>query len=195
MADSPTYRPIAPPKAERRRSEFRQALRLPKTLRSIYRIVREDFETGVLDEYLWLKTIPLRTLTIVFDTTSRIRELAAFAPSPERQAQIDEALRSGREKRVRLDRWQPKQKALAMEQRRFEEAHQDVIAQAIAVECGGFNGAETAGSEREKEIRRRIRRVTSGRKMLQTCRLNRLREYQVRNNHHVVASESRALTM
>jgi hypothetical protein len=47
------YRPAAPPKAERRRQVLRQALRLPKTLRAIYRIVREDFSPAALDEYLW----------------------------------------------------------------------------------------------------------------------------------------------
>ncbi len=47
------YEPVAPPEVERRQSEWRQALRLPRTLWWIYRIVREDFERGTLDEYLW----------------------------------------------------------------------------------------------------------------------------------------------
>ena len=34
-------------------AEFRQALRLPKTLLAIHRIVREDFEAAALDEDLW----------------------------------------------------------------------------------------------------------------------------------------------
>ncbi|MBL0157744.1 MAG: hypothetical protein IPP47_11675 [Bryobacterales bacterium] len=53
MTDALLYRPAAPPEPERRWGEWRQALRLPVTLRNIYRIVREDFQAGVLDEYLW----------------------------------------------------------------------------------------------------------------------------------------------
>ncbi|OFW42548.1 MAG: hypothetical protein A3J29_07280 [Acidobacteria bacterium RIFCSPLOWO2_12_FULL_67_14b] len=53
MSKLPKPRPSNPLKAERRLSKLRQALRLPKTLLAIYRIVREDFRAGALDEYLW----------------------------------------------------------------------------------------------------------------------------------------------
>ncbi len=66
----------------------------------------------------WLRTVPLRTLTEVFETPSSLAELAAEAASPERQAEINEALRREREKRLRLERWAPKQRRQALEQRR-----------------------------------------------------------------------------
>jgi hypothetical protein len=47
------YRPIAPGKAARRKSILRQALHLPRTLLTIYRIIREDFKAAALDEHLW----------------------------------------------------------------------------------------------------------------------------------------------
>ena len=53
MHEAPKYVPVAPPEAERRWWELKQALCLPKTLRWICRIIREDFEPGALDEYLW----------------------------------------------------------------------------------------------------------------------------------------------
>ena len=63
----------------------------------------------------WLRTLPLQTLQTVFETPSRLPELAAFAPSPERQAYIDQNTRHGREKRLSLARWKPgpRRKALA----------------------------------------------------------------------------------
>jgi hypothetical protein len=66
----------------------------------------------------WLKTVALRTLTEVFETPSSLAELGAEAASPERQAEIDEALRREREKRLRLERWAPKQRRQALAQRR-----------------------------------------------------------------------------
>jgi hypothetical protein len=143
----------------------------------------------------WLKTIPLRTLTIVFETPSSISELAAFAPSPQRQAQIDEALKNGKEKRLRLDRWEPEQKRQALEQRRFEELHEGVIKETIALELEGFKGAESPCSQREKDVRKLIRHVTRiGTKKLRICLLGRLRDFQVQNNRHDVAHESRTGT-
>src|SRR5260370_21853436 len=46
------YRPTLPAKSARRISVLRQALYLPKTLLAIYKIIREDFTTPVLDEKL-----------------------------------------------------------------------------------------------------------------------------------------------
>ena len=79
----------------------------------------------------WLRTVPLRTLTTVFETPSSLAGLGAVAASPERQVEIEEALQRGREKRLRLERWAPKQRRLALEQRRFEET------QAGGGEAGG----------------------------------------------------------
>ena len=47
------YRPTAPGKTARRMSMLHQGLCLPKTLFTIYRIIREDFSSAALDENLW----------------------------------------------------------------------------------------------------------------------------------------------
>jgi len=47
------YRLVAPSKWARRVSVLRQALCLPRTLFSIYWIIREEFAAAALDEYLW----------------------------------------------------------------------------------------------------------------------------------------------
>lgn len=49
----PSYAPASPSDRVRRLAIFRQALRLPITVRAIYRIVREDYHAAALDEYLW----------------------------------------------------------------------------------------------------------------------------------------------
>lgn len=46
-------RPSWWPKAERHAAQLQQALRLPMTLLTIYRIVREDFRVAALDAHLW----------------------------------------------------------------------------------------------------------------------------------------------
>src|SRR5258708_12607378 len=50
----------------------------------------------------WLKTVPLRALTTVFETPSRLPDLAAFTPSSERQAEIDETFKKEHPKPVGL---------------------------------------------------------------------------------------------
>ena len=137
----------------------------------------------------WLKTIPLRTLALVFETPSSLPEPAAPAPSPQRQAEIQERLQKGKERRVRLERWQPARRRRALEQQRYEEANADIIEQAIGEELAGFKGAELPGSPGEQATRRQISRRTSrvSRKMTRRCLLDRLRDYQVQRNHHVLA--------
>jgi hypothetical protein len=141
----------------------------------------------------WLKTIPLRTLTVIFETPSSIPELGALAPSPQAQAEIDASLNLGKEKRLSLDRWAPERRRKALEQQRFEESHEGAIEQLIASDLEGFKGAGTPGSEGDKEMRKRIRHVTrAGSKMLRTSLFDRLRDFQVQHNHHVVSQASRA---
>lgn len=69
----------------------------------------------------WLKGLSLRTLTEVFDTPSRVPELASIELSPERHQEISEALRSGAQRRRNLERWAPRPRRRALEQRRLEE--------------------------------------------------------------------------
>ena len=139
----------------------------------------------------WLASVPLRTLTAVFETPSNLPELAAFAPSPERQAQLDETLRKGKERRARLVRWAPGQRRRALEQRSFEDASAGAIRQKVAAELDGFKGAERPGSPADKQMRRQIRSLSSGR--LRASLLDQLRHYQIQNNRHVLARQSLTL--
>ena len=125
----------------------------------------------------------------------KLPELAAFAPSPERQAEIDETLRLGRTKRLGLVRWNPEPRAEALARRRFEEANRKTIEKIIASELDGFQGAEVPGSRRENRIRKRIANLrlegrgleTHGKQMLKACLVDHLRHYQIQNNRHVMA--------
>jgi hypothetical protein len=156
----------------------------------------------------WLRTVPLRTLAVVFETPSKLEDLAAFTPLPEQQARIDETLREGKEKRLGLVRWDkgPRTKVLrskALARRRFEESHRGTIEKIVAAELDGFQGAEAPDSEREKELRRRIASLalkghgleTHGKNMLRRCLRDRLRHYQIQNNRHVVSREPEHETM
>ena len=131
----------------------------------------------------WLRTVPLRTLTTVFETPSKLLQLAAFAPSPERQAQIDEIAQQGERKRLSLGRWRPEERDKALQQRWFEENNARLLENIVTVELGGFRGAETRGSAAEKEVKKRIRSVSKG--AVRIALLNLLRDYQLRNNRHV----------
>ena len=139
----------------------------------------------------WLKTVPLSALTTVFETPSKLPDLAAFAPSPERQAEIDKTLRNGQQKRVGLDRWSPTARDFALTQRRFEEGNAETIADIIAWELDNFQGAELPGSAAERRIRRRIAKVKlrscRENEMIRRCLLDSLRHYQIQNNRHVLS--------
>jgi hypothetical protein len=135
----------------------------------------------------WLASVPLRTLTAVFETPSNLPELAAFAPSPEREAQLAETLRKGKERRAGLVRWAPRQRRRALAQRSFEDASAGVIQQKVTAELDGFKSAERPGSAGDKQTRRWIRRVSSGR--LRTSLLDQLRHYQIQHNGHVLARQ------
>ena len=75
-----------------------------------------------------------------------------------------------------------------MEQRQFEAENEGAVERLIEEELDGFHGAELAGCPREKQIRRRIRQLTGkNSKQLRVCLLARLRDYQIRNNGHVLA--------
>jgi len=130
----------------------------------------------------WLRTVPLRTLATVFDTPSRLPELAAFAPAPERQAGIEATMRQGERLRRELKRWRPAERNPALEQRWFEEKSARLIENIAVTELKGFSGAEEPGSAAEKKAKRRIRRLSRGR--VRTALLERLREHQIRNNRH-----------
>jgi hypothetical protein len=139
----------------------------------------------------WLKTVPLRTLATVFETASKLPELAALTPSPERQAQITEVLRKGREKRMALARWKAGPRSNALQQRGLEEANAGAIQEFVAAELGGFRGAEVPGSAGEKHMKELI--ADCNNKQLRACLLDRLRDYQIHNNRHVMARQPRPL--
>jgi hypothetical protein len=143
----------------------------------------------------WLRTVPLRTLAMVFETPSRLPELAAFTPSPKRQAEIEETSRRGRAMRLGLVRWHSKCGTEALAQRRFEEANRRIVERIIATELDGFHGAEAPGSRGARKITRRIASLhlkgygleVQGKRRLKICLADRLRHYQIQNNRHVLA--------
>lgn len=156
----------------------------------------------------WLRTIPLRTLTSVFETPSRLPDLAALVLSHEKRVQIDETLRQGREKRWSLARWsQGKrgkvERSKALARRQFEEAHREVIDRIVAAELDGFQGAEAHGSARDRTLRRWIGALTleghgferHGKSMLRRCLRDRLRHYQIQNNPYVMNRDFVAVQM
>jgi hypothetical protein len=133
----------------------------------------------------WLKTVPLRALTVVFETPSGVPELGVPELSPQRQAEVNELLNRGEKKRLTLDRWAPEKRRQALEQQRFERSQAPAIERIIALELEGFSGAERPGSERDKAVRKRIGRITRGRsRMLRASLIDHLRDYQVQSNHH-----------
>jgi hypothetical protein len=151
----------------------------------------------------WLRTVPLRTLATVFETPSKLQDLAAFTASPEQQARIDETLREGKEKRLGLVRWSHGQRgqaarSKALARRRFEESHRGIMEKIVAAELDGFQGAEAPGSQREKTLSRRIASLAlkghglekHGKNMLRRCLRDRLRHYQIQNNRHVLDRET-----
>jgi hypothetical protein len=131
----------------------------------------------------WLQTVPLRTLTTVFETPSKLPELAAFAPSPERQAEIDEMLRQGERKRRELARWRPQERNPALQERWYEENHQELLQNMVVTELDGFRNAAVPGSAGEKKTRRQIKKLGQG--PVRAALLAMLRKYQIRNNRHV----------
>ncbi len=141
----------------------------------------------------WLKTVPLSTLAAVFESPSNLPELPAFKLPPEKQAAVDELMRRGKEKRVQLRRWLPEQREQALEQRGFEEKQAPLIESIIASSLGDFHGAEIPGSARELQIRQLIWRLNpknlKGRDilLLRKALIDRLLDYQIRNNRHVLA--------
>jgi hypothetical protein len=134
----------------------------------------------------WLRTVPLRNLTAVFETPSKLPDLAAFAPLSEQQARIDDVLQKGKEKRLGLVRWdtQPRHKALA--QRQFEEEHREAIERFVTAELNGSSGTVPT-SGRENKIRTTAPR--RNKRLLRSCLRDRLRDHQIRNNRHVLGRE------
>ncbi|MGC2694281.1 MAG: hypothetical protein WA738_00665 [Candidatus Angelobacter sp.] len=133
----------------------------------------------------WLKTVPLRTLTTVFETPSKLPQLAAFAPSPERQAEINAIAEEGERKRRSFARWQSETRDKALQQRWFEENNARLLEDTVTTELDSFRGAEVPGSVGEKEITTQIKRVSAG--AIRSALFDLLRDYQIRNNRHVRA--------
>lgn len=132
----------------------------------------------------WLKILPLHTLALVFETPSSLPDYGVFTPSPERQAEIHEAMLSGRRKRQSLQRWPEPQRRDALAQRHFDDAHEVEIRLCINTALDGFQGAGVAGSPGNRELRRAIRRMTPrAAARLRTALLNRLRSFEVLQRH------------
>jgi len=133
----------------------------------------------------WLETVPLSTLEAVFEAPSRLPEIAVGKLPPELRTQAETTLKNGAEKRAGLSRWEPRRRQLALEQRTFETDEARAIEEITRREFDGFRGAETPGAPADKQARKRIRMM--GGRMMRACLVDRLRDYQVRNNRHVLA--------
>ena len=125
----------------------------------------------------WLETLPLRVVASIFETSSRLAEMAVADLTPDQQAASEASLRQGKEQRDLLTRWDPEERRRALEQRAFETEQATVIERMVASEFGGFRGAETPGSRQDRILRRRI--PTRGHRLVSASLLDRLREYQV----------------
>jgi hypothetical protein len=85
----------------------------------------EGIASHVLTEFFlrkWLRTIPLLTLTAVFETESGAPRLLAADLPPERQAEIDATLAAERARRGGLERWAPRARQQALAQRQTPSA-------------------------------------------------------------------------
>ncbi len=141
----------------------------------------------------WLRGLPLRLLAEVFETSSRLPDLAAAALPAERQQELELTLERGKEKREGLLRWVATDRNKALDRRGFEVVNADALQEIVARQLRGFRGGEEPGSEGEKRIRKLIRGVTVGgmkSRQLRSCLLDRLRQYQIHHNRHVTARES-----
>lgn len=70
----------------------------------------------------WLKTVPLHTLALVFETPSVLPELGDAAASAQRRREIGERLHREKGKRLGLERWAPAQRQQALKRLRLAES-------------------------------------------------------------------------
>jgi len=132
----------------------------------------------------WLAALPLFALTAVFESSSHLPALAAIPRSPEQEAHDREAVRAAAERRAGLARWAPSHRRRALDQRAWEAASAGVVEGVVAGDLEGLTGAGLPGSIEDRQTRRRIRRVGTGR--LRTALLGRLRHHQIAHNRHVL---------
>ena len=114
----------------------------------------------LLEEFFirrWLETLPLPTLEAVFEAPSSLPELAAAAAPPDRRAALEGIVRTGQEKRANLSRWAPRERERASARRAFEADHAREIEETVHHEFDGFRGAESPGSRRDRDARKKIR--------------------------------------
>ncbi|HEU4415600.1 MAG TPA: hypothetical protein VFT65_12515 [Candidatus Angelobacter sp.] len=141
----------------------------------------------------WLRTVPLRTLTTVFETPSQLAPLAAFKLTAERRTEVETIARNGEARRRSLGRWESRQGDQALQQRWFEDNNASLLENLIANDLDGFRGAETPGSTGEKEIVAQIKRISAD--PIRAALLDLLRDYQIRNNRHVRERSAKAITV
>lgn len=119
----------------------------------------------MMEAYLrrYLKDLPVNILQLVFDSPSRLPELAQQSLSPEKLAALSRRLNEEREKRMDLSRWPKTQREAAMEQIKFEKANEQVITNIIKEKLDGFKGAEIIGSEESNKMKDKIKNLDAGR--------------------------------
>jgi hypothetical protein len=135
----------------------------------------------------WLRSLPLLTLSGIFETPAHLPDPATLIAPVDRRARLDEALENGRERRAKLLRWPSAARRRAENDQACERVHEAALDALVAKALGHFAGAEVPGSRGEKVLRRKIRRVAARR--LRGCLQHLLRDYQIRNNRYVRAGE------
>lgn len=133
----------------------------------------------------WIASVPLRTLTEIFEIDSALPSLADAARlSPGEQARIVARLTRNQDERRRLSRWRPSARGAALATRRRAERVAKDAASIITAKFQAFAGAEAPGSIRAKRIRRQILWLRPA--ALRASLRAELRDYQIRHNRHVL---------
>jgi hypothetical protein len=133
----------------------------------------------------WLASLPLGALIAVFEFPSQLPALAALPRAPEQEARDREAVHAAAERRAGLARWAPANRQRALEQRAWEADSAETIDRLMDGDLAALAGAGLSGSVEDRQTRRRIRRLGTGR--LRTALLGRLRLHQIVYNRHVIA--------
>ena len=146
----------------------------------------------------YLKTIPLRTLRMVFDTGTKL-EVKEVLAEDETLERFERWELENEQRRKALSWWRPKAAEAALRQERFELIYKSEIRDLISEEFDRFKGAELYVSMRAEEFRTKIERfdfdltryvsdarVYRDRKLWKKILYDALRHYQIVNNAYVL---------
>jgi len=132
----------------------------------------------------WLRGVPLLSLSAIFEAQPDPQGLGGLTPCVQREDRFDETGRTERAKRLDLARWESGRRRNALAQRAFEATHAAIIRRTLARELDGLSGAESPGSQRDRLLRRRIRRLGPAR--MRTALLGHLRDHEIRKTGNTI---------